>query len=129
MISVTTHAQIEEVKQELELYETIKNQYLQEDSGQREKRVYNEILAQISLLETEANENKERLAQESKQQSLRESALNKYQQMIVEMMNANAIAKAEATRKFISEQQKQELLEQEIEQQSTEVATLDRLFR
>ena len=30
MISVTTHAQIEEVKQELQLYESVKNQYLEE---------------------------------------------------------------------------------------------------
>jgi len=125
MISVTSHAQIEEVKQELKLYESVKNQYLEQESGEREKKIYNEILSQISLLETEANENKNRLAQESEQQRMRETSLNQYQQLIVEMINANTIAKAEASKKFISERQQKELLEKDIEQQSTELATLE----
>ncbi|MFV2030951.1 MAG: hypothetical protein ACC663_00530, partial [Gammaproteobacteria bacterium] len=124
IISVTTYAQIEEVKQELELYESIKNQYLEQESGEREKRIYNEILEQISLLETEANENKKRLSLESEQQRMRETSLNQYQQLIVEMINANTIAKAEASKKFISEKQQKALLEKEVEQQSTELATL-----
>ena len=33
MISVTSHAEIQEVKQELEIYETIKDQYLTERNG------------------------------------------------------------------------------------------------
>ncbi len=64
MISVTTHAQIEEVQKELEMYESVKTQYLQEESNVQEKKVYDQILSQIYLLETEANENKNRLAKE-----------------------------------------------------------------
>ncbi len=33
MISVTTHAQIEEVQKELEIYESAKTQYLEEESN------------------------------------------------------------------------------------------------
>ena len=124
MISVASHVEIEEIKQELQFYESVKNQYLEQESGEREKKIYNEILNQITLLETEANQNKQRLAQESEQQRMRETSLNQYQQLIVEMINANTIARAEASKKFVSEKQQKELLEKDIDQQSTELATL-----
>ena len=51
MISVTSHAKIKEVKQELEIYETVKDEYLTEQSNAQEKRIYKEIIDQIALLE------------------------------------------------------------------------------
>jgi hypothetical protein len=108
MISITTHAQIQEVKEELEIIQAVKSQYLEEKSNAQEKRVYDEILDQIYLLETESSEKKNRLAKEFNEQKLRESALNQYQQMIVAMIEANAVARAEAAKKFVSEKQQKE---------------------
>ena len=64
MISVSTHAQIKEIKQELQLYESIKNQYLAQETNTQEKKVYEEIISQISLLESKASENKKSLAKQ-----------------------------------------------------------------
>ena len=125
MISVATHAQIKEVKEELEIIQSVKNEYLEEKSNLQEKRVYDQILDQIYLLETESNEKKNRLAKELNKQEVRESALNQYQQMIVAMIDANAVAKAEAAKKFTAEQQQKEKLTREIEQKSDDLATLE----
>ena len=128
MISVTTHAQIEDVKQELKLYESVKNQYLEEKENLQEKKVYQEILGQITLLETQAAEKKNQAEQQYNTEKKRESSLNQYQQMIVAMINANAIAKAEAAKKFTSAQQQQEQMRQEVEQKSQSLASLEGKF-
>jgi len=128
MVSITSHAEIEEVRQELELYEAVKTQYLAEQSNPKEKQIYQQVLEQITLLESEASENKQRLEQEYKDQKQRESALNQYQQMIVSMINANAVARAEANKQFTSEKQQNVQLTREIQQKSENVATLETLL-
>ncbi|HKJ52362.1 MAG TPA: hypothetical protein VKB27_12705, partial [Gammaproteobacteria bacterium] len=121
MISVTSHAEIQEVRKELEIYETIKNQYLTELTNAQEKKIYQEIIDQIALLEDEASAKKKQLAQQSKEQSERESALNQYQQMIVAMMNANTVAKAEATREITTQKQENQELQQTITERSADL--------
>ena len=74
MVSISTHVEIEKVREELEIIQSVKTQYLEEKSNIQEKRVYDEILDQIYLWETESNENKNRLAQEVNQRKIRESA-------------------------------------------------------
>jgi len=94
MISVTSHAEIQEVRQELEIYETIKDQYLTEQTNALEKKIYKQIIEQVALLEDEASAEKKKLTQQAQEAAERETSLNKYQQMIVAMMNANTVAKA-----------------------------------
>jgi hypothetical protein len=111
MISVTTHAKIEDLKQELKLYQSVKNEYLEQGQNAQQKKIYQQILGQITLLKSEASENKERLEIEFNEQKQRESSLNQYHKMIVAMIDANAIAKAEAAEKFNAEQQQKKKLE------------------
>ena len=125
MASVTTHAQIEEIKQELEYYESVKSQYLKEEASDQERKVYDNILSQMNLLETEAKSNKERLAQEYSEQENRESALNQYQKMIKTLVNANAVAKADASQRIASQKQKNQELEQVINQKTNDLASLE----
>ena len=51
MISVTARAQVLEVRQELELYESARDQYLAESASEQETRIYDQIIEQITLLE------------------------------------------------------------------------------
>ncbi len=125
MVSISTHVEIEKVREELEIIQSVKTQYLEEKSNLQEKRVYDEILDQIYLLETESNENQNRLAKELNQQKVRESELNQFQQMIVAMIDANAVAKAEAAKQFTTEQQQKEKLAKELDQKSNDLATIE----
>ncbi len=125
MVSITTHAEVESVKKELKLYESIKTQYLAKQANPVEQQIYQQVIDQISLLESEASENKQRLQQEFQQQQARESALNQYQQMIVSLINANAVAKAEAHEKLSAEVQQNFQLTKEIRQKADNVATLE----
>ena len=72
MISVTSHAEIQEVRQELEIYETIKDQYLSEQTNALEKKIYSEIIEQIALLEDEASAKKKKLTQQAEQEAERQ---------------------------------------------------------
>lgn len=125
MESITTYAAVEDVKQELKLYQSIKEKYLMEDASMEEKLGYQEVLDQISLLEGEARENKNRLSREYDEQKNRESSLNQYQKMIKSLMNANAIAKAEAAKQMISAQQQNENLVRDIEYKKSDLASLE----
>jgi len=124
MISVTAHAEIKEVRQELELYEAVKNQYLAGQNSSQEEKIYQDIIGQISLLENEASKNKQKLAQQMQAQAARESSLNQYQLMIVSMMNANTVARAEAARRLSSQQQQNQELQQFVSESSANVEAL-----
>ena len=125
MESMFTYAEVADDKQELELYKTIKDQYLKEEASLQEQLGYEEILNQISLLESEARENKNRLSKEFSEQKVRESSLNKYQQLIRNLMNANAIAKADAARRMSSARQENASLEKEINYKKRDLESLE----
>lgn len=122
MISNTAHSQLREMTGELKAYRSLSTQYMAEDSN---SKLYDQILGQIHLLENEANENQIRLAAEIDEQHQRESSLNKYQQMIVTMVETNAIAKAQAVKQSTLDRQARDKLAEEIEQKSDDVAALE----
>ena len=78
LVSITSHATIEKVQQELRLYESITERYLAEEASAQEKKAYEEVLGQLALLETEATREKERLEREFNEQKQREASLNRY---------------------------------------------------
>ena len=124
MISVTARAQVLEVQQELELYESIKGQYLAETSNEQETKIYDQIIQQITLLESESASKKQELEKQVQQQAARESALNQYQQMIVSMVNANVVARAEAVSQLREKQEQNEVLQQTVSKRSADVEDL-----
>ena len=124
MASVSTHAEIQDVKKELKMYESAKDDYLKEQASEYERKLYEQILNQIALLENEAKGKKDQLAQQYNEQKIREQSLNKYQQMIKTVMNANAIAKADASKRFNLELAQNKQLAQEIEQRRDDLAQL-----
>jgi chromosome segregation ATPase len=107
---------VEELNRQLEAYESIKKDYM-ETAPKDEQQEYKELMDKLVLLQDEAKSERDRLAQESNENQKKAVALNKYQQMIRNIMNANKVGKSRiATRDDIIvdknteiDKQKQEL--------------------
>lgn len=110
----------EELKGQLKMYESIKSNYMNESAPKNEQREYQELMDKLSLLKEEAKTDSERLARESLENDRKSMALNKYQQMIRNIINANKVAKTKivARNDLIGEQ------DTTIDQQKTDINNL-----
>jgi outer membrane protein OmpA-like peptidoglycan-associated protein len=111
----------EELRGQLKMYESIKQNYIDKSAPGAEKREYQELMDKLSLLKDEAKTDSERLARESLENDRKSMALNKYQQMIRNIINANKVAKTKIVRRndFIAEQ------DTTIDQQKTDINNLE----
>ncbi len=85
--------QVQDLQNQLKTYESVKEQYIQTQANKDEKDEYVELMDKLTLLQEEAKNEKNRLNQEANQNAKKEQALNKYQQMIRNVLNANSLAK------------------------------------
>jgi len=100
----------ENLRKQLKTYEVLKDDYLQKGASKDEVQIYNELIGKLSLLETEAKEKSAELAKKSKEAREKEQALNQYQQMIQNIVNANLISSSKIkNRNVIIEGQDKEL--------------------
>lgn len=115
-----TH-QIEDLKQQIKVYEALKDDYMQKEASTEETELYGELMGKLDLLQDEAKTEKEALRQKAMENERKEKALNKYQQLIRNMINSNVLAKTKIQHRndIISEK------EDVIDQQSSEIANLD----
>lgn len=84
----------EDLKNQLKVYNTIKKDYLETEATQDDQAQYEELMKKLDLLQDQAKTEKERLQNEAQENARKEKALNKYQQMIRNIMNANLVAKS-----------------------------------
>ncbi|MEY4615502.1 MAG: hypothetical protein RJB66_462 [Pseudomonadota bacterium] len=113
--------QIEDLKQQLKVYEALKDNYMKKEASGEESALYDELIGKLDLLQEEAKNEKEALRRKAMENERKEKALNKYQQLIRNMINSNVIAKTKI-------QYRNELISEKetlIEKQNTEIATLD----
>jgi outer membrane protein OmpA-like peptidoglycan-associated protein len=85
--------QNEELKNQLKMYETVKTQYLEKEASKSEQQEYTELMDKLTLLREDAKNDKDRLATEALENETKERALNKYQQLVRNIINANKLAK------------------------------------
>lgn len=85
--------QIQDLENQLKTYESVKDQYLQSQATKSEKDEYAELMDKLSLLQEEAKSEKEKLRMQADENAKKEVALNKYQQMIRNVINSNNLAK------------------------------------
>lgn len=85
--------QVEELKNQLKMYEQVKNEYMQKEASKDESQEYQELMDKLTLLQDDAKTEKEKLTQQALENDKKEKALNKYQQMVRNIMNANKVAK------------------------------------
>lgn len=122
----------DDLKNQLKVYDSLKKEYLATDASADEAKMYEDLMGKLDLLQDQAKSEKEKLALESGENAKKEVALNKYQQMIRNIMNSNAIAKARIKkRNTVIEAQDEEIvlqdsqiedLEQTVEDKKTQIA-------
>lgn len=84
----------EKLKDQLRTYESLKEGYIEEGASDDEMRNYNQLMGQLDLLQEEANNEKQILEKKAKEHAIKEKALNKYQEMVKNIINANMISQS-----------------------------------
>lgn len=84
----------EDLKQQIQVYSTLKDDYLQTGASENEQKVYEQLMDKLSLLKEEAKQEKENLRAAAKENEKKEKALNEYQQMVRNIINTNLISQA-----------------------------------
>ncbi|WII70820.1 microtubule-binding protein [Bdellovibrio sp. 22V] len=113
---------VEELQHQLKMYESVKNDYLANQATKDEAQEYQELMDKLTLLQEDAKTEKDRLVQEALENEKKVKALNKYQQMVRNVLNANKMAKSKIINRddLIKEQ------DVEIETQETTIADLNK---
>lgn len=102
----------EDLKNQLRVYESAKSKTISQ-SSQEEQKLYEELLGKLDLLQDEARQEKERLQAQAKDNAQKEKALNKYQQLVRNLINANVVSKSKIqNRDEIIEDQEGEIVQQ-----------------
>lgn len=116
--------EIQDLRNQLKVYNNMKDDYIQSNASKDEQQEYVELLDKLSLLEDEAKSEKESLKQAMYQQSQKEKALNQYQQMVRNIINANAIAKKKVLERnevILTQDQEIEKGKQQLSELSNEI--------
>ncbi len=87
------------LKSENEIFNTQKDNYLATGATKSEQKTYEDLMGQLDLLQDEAKKEKEDLRQAARENEKKEKALNKYQQMIKNVINSNLVAAKRNKRK------------------------------
>ncbi|MBY0413690.1 MAG: microtubule-binding protein, partial [Bdellovibrionales bacterium] len=87
---------------------------MKDQASREEKDEYNELVDKLSLLQEEAVSENDKLKKELLANSKKTESLNKYQQMVRNMLNANKLAKTKInTREVVIEEKSQVIVEKE----------------
>jgi myosin heavy subunit len=81
-----------DLKAQMKAYDTLKDQAVKEESKD-EQEVYQELMNKLSLLQEEAKDEKDNLRRQAVENEKKEMALNRYQQIVRNIINANMLAK------------------------------------
>lgn len=113
---------VEELKNQLKMYESVKDEYLQKQASKDEVQEYQELMDKLTLLQEDAKTEKNRLIQQALENDTKVKALNKYQQMVRNVLNSNKMAKSKIINRddLIKEQ------DVEIENQEVQISNLNK---
>jgi hypothetical protein len=104
---------VEELENQLKMYESVKNNYM-ENAANDEQQEYKDLMDKLTLLQEESKSERDRLAKEASENGKKAQALNKYQQMIRNVLNANKVAKSRIiTRNEVIDDQDTQIGEQQ----------------
>jgi len=128
--------QVQDLQNQLKMYDSVRKDYLKEEASEDETKQYNELMDKLSLLQEKAKDEREKLARTALELQTKEKALNQYQQLVRNMINANMLAKTKIKRRenVIEKQdvtiddQKQEIsqLEEDISEKQEQIAENER---
>jgi len=90
--------EIAELKEQLTVYETLKKDYLEQKATPKDQKIYQDLMSKLSLLQEESRKEKEGLRQKAQRNEEKEMALNHYQKLIRNIINANVISQTKIKR-------------------------------
>lgn len=113
--------QNEDLKQQLKVYNSLKQNYLETQAVQEEQETYDMLMSKLELLQDEASEEKVKLRQAANENEQKEKALNQYQRIVRNIVNANLLAKARIKNRDVLITKKEDV----IDEQSEEITGLE----
>ncbi|MFK7828001.1 MAG: hypothetical protein AB8G05_27880 [Oligoflexales bacterium] len=108
--------ELQDLKEQNRVYNTLKDDYLSNRAENNEQKVYNELMDQLNLLQDEANIEKEALKQQATELDKKEKALNHYQRIVRNIINANVLAKEGLQKRDKVIKKKQNVIETQIQE-------------
>ena len=117
-----------DLKNQIQAYNALKEGYLEQEATKREQKVYKALMDKLTLLKEEQKEEKDDLRQKAAENEKKEMALNKYQQLIRNIVNTNMIAKSRIKRRDKIIVKKQEVISEKqkiIETKKKEIKKLE----
>ena len=121
-----------DLKQQIQAYESLKSDYLQHQASADEQSSYEELMGKLNLLQDQAKDEKNKLRQQATENEQKEHALNKYQQLIRNIVNSNMVSKSRIknrdtmidTKEQVITEKAQEIsgLEKTVQQKKAEVS-------
>ena len=123
--------ELQDLREQNKVYNTLKDDYLANRAGNQEQKVYQELMDQLNLLQDEANIEKEALRQQAKDLDKKEKALNHYQRIVRNIINANVLAKEGLQKRNKVIERKQGVIEaqvQELSQKTQQIADNEKLL-
>ncbi len=131
--------QVDELKQQLKVYNTLKQDYLDSEATPDDQKVYKDLMSKLSLLQDQAKDEKEALEKQADENAQKEQALNKYQQLVRNIVNANMVAQSRIKRRdtiivkkddvIVEKQAKISKLETSIEEKQRTIARGERKIK
>ncbi|MBY0452777.1 MAG: hypothetical protein K2P92_07065, partial [Bdellovibrionaceae bacterium] len=121
--------QVQDLQNQLKTYESVKEQYMEKQASKDEKEEYGELMDKLTLLQEEAKNEKNRLNKEAHENAKKEQALNKYQQMIRNVLNANSLAKTKIVNRnevIVEKEQVIDVKNQEIDVKNQKITNLNK---
>lgn len=114
--------QVQDLQNQLKMYDSTRKEYLNTQASESEEKMYNELMDKLTLLKEEANEEKNKLRQAAHENEQKEQALNQYQQLVRNIINANVMSKTKIKKRedVIEDQDVQ------IDDQQQEIASLEK---
>ncbi|MBK9324184.1 MAG: microtubule-binding protein [Bdellovibrionaceae bacterium] len=122
--------EVNELKGQLKMYENVKNDYMN-TAPKDEVQEYKELMDKLTLLQEDAKSEKDKLIQQAFENENKAKALNKYQQMVRNVLNANKMAKSKIVNRddLIKDQDTEiENKEEEISELQTDVQQKERMI-
>jgi outer membrane protein OmpA-like peptidoglycan-associated protein len=84
----------EDLKEQIKVYNSLKQNYLETQASLDEKETYQKLMQQLELLQDDAQKEKKELMAQAKEVDNKEKALNQYQQIVRNIINANLLSKS-----------------------------------
>ena len=83
-----------DLQEQIKVYDTLKEDYLEKEAKKDDQEVYKRLMDKLTLLQEENNDEASKLRSQAKENEEKELALNEYQQVIRNIINANMLSQA-----------------------------------